>query len=794
MKSMEKISFNDEWKCYRTGHSDEAFDVRIPHDAMLLDEKSEYSPGGVNTGWCDASDYTYEKKFFVPDSDRGQCVIFEFEGVYHKASVYLNGKKAAYHNYGYTGFYIDVSDELKYGEENIIRVEAVNSDQPNSRWYSGTGIYRPVWMYRLPKKHIILEGIRVTTLDYKYPRIQVEVITTDSGDITVEILDGVEVLASVQGQTDGKFVCKLELPGTQEWMPEHPRLYTCRVIYGEDVQEERFGIRMVECTPEKGFCINGKRVILRGACIHHDNGILGACAYDFAEQRKVRILKESGYNAIRSAHNPCSKAMLAACDEMGMLVMDEYVDVWYIHKTKYDYATEVEKHYKEDLKAMVDKDYNHPSVIMYSTGNEVSETAQKKGIKLCGELTKRLHELDSTRPVTCGINIFFNFLSSMGFGVYSDKKADQAVEDAGKKKAVGSEFFNNLAGVLGADFMKFGATLYPCDVKTRDSFARMDVAGYNYGIFRYQHDLKKYPKRLILGSETFCSDAYRFWEEAKKSKRIIGDFVWAGMDYLGEVGVGSWEYSDYAPRFDGGKGWVSAGSGRIDLTGKSLAEMAYTRVAFELDDIGIGVVPVNHTKDKHSPSAWKMTNAIESWSWNGCGGADAKVEVYTRADHVRLFLNGKCVGEKKRKNDCRVIFDIKYHDGELKAAAYDGNGRLVSEKVLKTAGRETVLRLEPEQSSVKKDTGLAYVRLKYTDESGEVKPLARGDIKVTVKGGTLLGLGSACPFYTKGYLSDIADTYYGEALAVVRPDGEGKITVKAKSKYGEAETEIAVEV
>lgn len=789
---MKRISFNNSWRCFRKGEPETAFEVTIPHDAMLMDKKSENSLGGVNNGWYDARDYIYEKVFCPPKFYKNQRVLLEFEGIYHKATVYVNDKKAAFHDYGYTGFYVDVTEYLDYETENVIRVEAVNSDQPNSRWYSGTGIYRPVWMYLLPEQHIKPEGIRVTTLDYREPKIQVEVKTEGSSPITVEILDGAEVIAFAEGTAHGAFRCELELKGTENWSPEHPALYVCRVTYGEDIQEEHFGIRMVECTPEKGFCINGERIILRGACIHHDNGILGACAYDFAERRKVRLLKENGYNAIRSAHNPCSKAMLRVCDEMGMLMMDEYVDVWYIHKTKYDYASEVISHYGDDLEAIVAKDYNHPSVVLYSTGNEVSETAQKKGIKLCGELTRKFHELDGTRPVTCGINIFFNFLSSMGFGVYSDKKADQAVEKTKKKKAVGSEFFNNLAGIMGADFMKFGATLYPCDVKTRDAYAAMDVAGYNYGIFRYGHDLKKYPKRLILGSETFCSDAYRFWEEAKANTRIIGDFVWAGMDYLGEVGIGAWEYQDYAPRFDGGKGWVSAGSGRIDLTGRALAEMAYTRVAFELDKIGMGVVPVNHTKDKHSPSSWKMSNAVESWSWNGCDGADAKVEVYTRADHVKLFLDGTCLGEKKRKQDCRLTFNIKYRAGALKAVAYDENEQVVAEKTLRTAGEETVLRLEPEQTVICRETELAYVRLRYTDETGILKPLARADIKISVEGGRLLGFGSACPYYTKSYLSDTADTYFGEALAIIRPLDMDQMLVKAESKYGIAETVIKV--
>ena len=558
------------------------------------------------------------------------------------------------------------------------------------------------------------------------------------------------------------------------------------------MQEEIFGIRMVSLDTEKGFLLNGKRVILRGACVHHDNGLLGACAYDFAEYRKVRLLKENGYNAIRSSHNPCSEAMLRACDELGMLMADEYVDEWYIHKTKNDYADQVEKNFKEDLKSIVDRDYNHPCVVMYSTGNEVAETAQKRGIKLCGDMTKWLHKLDGTRPVTCGINIFFNFLSSMGFGVYSDKKAEQAAKDHKKKKAVGSEFFNTLAGLMGSDFMKFGATLYPCDLKTKEAFAKLDVAGYNYGIKRYEHDLKKYPRRMILGSETFCSDAYLFWETAKKNPRIVGDFVWAGMDYLGEVGIGSWEYKDYAANFNNGIGWVAAGSGRLDLTGKPLAEMTYTKVAFELEKIGIGVVPVPYAKQKHSPSAWKMSNAIESWSWHGCAGKETRVEVYTRAHHVSLYVNGTCVGTKKPQNNCMVTFRTTYQDGTVKAIAYDAQGRIVAEKELKTAGKKTQLTIKPEMDTVSREQDLCYVRLQFTDEAGNVKPLKRGIIKVKAEGGTLLGLGSACPFYERSYLSDVADTYYGEAMAIIKPGNADRITIYAESKYGKASAEIRV--
>lgn len=814
-----KQNFNNNWLCYKTGDKEHAFAVTLPHDAMQLDERSETSAGGVNTGWYEAQDYTYEKTFTLPEDAKEEKIILEFEGVYRKATVYINGEKAAYHSYGYIGFYVDATKYVKFGEENEIRVEVINHDQPNSRWYSGTGIYRPVWLYIVPKKHLRFDSVKITTLNYKEPKIRVEAWPNAAGEVKVEILErsgnkevsSVGNSALVEGenqsagnaaenivameilQADGKFSCEIAFPGAKLWSPEEPNLYACRVTFGEDVQEETFGIRMVSCTPENGFQINGKRVLLKGGCIHHDNGLLGACAYEFAEHRKVRLLLDAGYNAIRSAHNPCSKALLRACDEMGMLVMDEYIDGWYIHKTKYDYADEIMDNYRKDLKDMVDKDYNHPSVIMYSTGNEVSETAQKKGIALTKTFTDRLHELDSTRPVSCGINIFFNFLSSMGFGVYSDKKADEAAENAKKKKAVGSEFYNTVAGIFGAGFMKTGATLYPCDVKTRDAYANMDVAGYNYGIKRYRHDLKKYPKRMILGSETFCADAYQFMQEAKRDKRIIGDFVWAAQDYLGEVGIGAWEYKDYAPRFDGGCGWVSAGSGRIDLTGKPLGEMTYTRVAFELEDLAIAVVPVDHTKDAHSPSAWKMTNAMESWSWDGCEGKAAKVEVYTRADHVKLYINGECVGTKKPKNDCKVFFDTTYHNGEIKAVAFDANDNVIAEKTLATAGKETVLRAEPELTRVNADTDLCYVRMRYTDENGETKPLTRGRIKLEVEGGDLLAFGSACPYYPESYQSAETDTYYGEALAIIRPQsGAGKVVVKAQSDLGEAVAEVEI--
>ena len=791
---MKATSLLTGWTCRHLGDTAPGKTVTLPHDAMLAEPRTALSAGGTNTGWYEGYDYEYRRTLTVPENELADTHILEFEGVYHNAEVWLNGQKAAFRPYGYTNFYVDCAPYLHAGE-NELRVIARNADQPNSRWYSGAGIYRPVQLWTARSAHIALNGVKIRTLSLDPAVVEVRVKTTAPGTVRLTVDD----LPVVQQESDGEAVFTLTLDNARLWTPETPNLYTCRVSFADDVVTETFGVRKVEWGTD-GFLLNGKRYIIQGACIHHDNGLLGAVCDPDAVARKVRLLKENGYNAIRSAHNPCSKALLAECDRQGMLVMDEYIDHWYIHKTEHDYVDYFNEWWHQDLTDMVEKDYNHPCVVLYSTGNEVSETAQKRGIALTKEMTDFLHGLDDSRPVTCGVNIFFNFLSSIGFGVYSDEKAKkeaecaekakQRGEKAAKKKAVGSQFFNNLAGLLGDEFMKRGATLHGCDVKTRDAFANMDIAGYNYGIYRYKHDLKKYPQRLILGSETFCNDAYKFRELAKQEPRLVGDFVWAGMDYLGEVMVGSWEYADYAETFDGGPGWVSAGSGRIDLTGKPLGEALYTRVALEADNGPyIAVCPVNHTGDRHSPSAWKMTNAMPSWSWTGCEERKANVEVYARAARVELVLNGHTVGSKTLKNDCLAKFSIPYESGTLEAVSYDAADHEIGRCKLQSAGGTTRLTLDAEGPTVKPGH-LCYIRLRYTDENGITKPLARGNIQVQVRGGTLVGLGSACPFNKHSYLDSETDTYYGEALSIVRMGDGDAMTIAASD--GEYSAELTV--
>lgn len=841
---MRATTFNEGWSYRRfnaeMGYPDDAdfTAVSIPHDAMLHEKRSQLASSGTNGSWFEGADYEYVKHFAVSE-DAPAVQWLEFEGVYHNAEVWLNGEKLAFRPYGYTNFYVDISSHVKRrpgaGEPvndslnesvneplNELRVIARNVDQPNSRWYSGAGIYRPVQLWTAESaEHIVHNGVTVRTVsvDGQRARLWVQVDATAAGTATISIPQMGDSTQSDNAQDNNSVVThslrveaqsvasaqgsiaqgsiEFDVEGVQLWSLDNPYVYEMHVDYvsdngSRDQATTTFGVRTISWGDE-GFLLNGKRVIIQGACIHHDNGVLGAATYAQAEERRVRLMKKAGYNAIRSAHNPISKALLDACDKLGVLVMDEYIDHWYIHKTQHDYVDYFDQWWQQDLRDMVEKDKNHPSVIMYSTGNEVAETAQKRGIELTAQMTEFLHSLDNTRPVTCGINIFFNFLNKIGFGQYSDEKAAKEAEEAARRKAAGegeavkhkasgSEFFNNLAGIMGADFMKIGASLPPCDWVTRDAFAAMDIAGYNYGINRYKHDLKKYEHRLILGSETFCNDAYKFRELAKKEPRLIGDFVWAGMDYLGETGVGGWEYADYAPR-EQKCGWLTAGSGRVDLIGNFLGEAYYTRVALESEgDQGpyIAVVPVNHTHDKHSPSAWKMSNAIASWSWNGCEGEDARVEVYARAASVALLVNGVEVGRKKMRGDCIARFNTTWQPGVVEAISYDASGKEIGRYALHSAGETTRLTAscEPESENLR----VKFIHVDYTDNAGEVKPLERGQLSVSVegKGVRLLGFGCASPYNEASFVSGESGTYYGRALAVVEvpEDASGRLIVR----------------
>ncbi len=745
--------------------------VDLPHDAMLLEKRDGGCRNGVNSGYFPGGKYTYEKTFELDAAMLGKSVVLHFEGVYQNCKIYANGKLAGSHRYGYTAFEVDISDFVQSGE-NTIRVEVDNSLEPNCRWYSGSGIYRPVQLLIREQNHI--SQVHLETVDIHPAKLRVDVQTTQESDISVTVYEGKRLVASGRPGI-------LEVPEAKLWSSERPFLYTVLVRTDTDQRVIPFGIRKLEWSAEKGMTVNGQRVLLRGGCIHHDHGVLGACEFRDAEERRIRILKENGFNAVRIAHNPASQITLDICDQLGMYVMNETFDGWYVPKTYHDYARWFAEDWKQDIAAMVEAARNHPSVILYSHGNEVSETASKQGVAVCRELTDYIHGLDPTRPVTAGINVLLNVYANMGLGVYRDKgdyKAEPLPRKGGyKEKKTGSAFFNAMAQKLGPlmFFMSKGAK---GDQACLGAAGALDVLGLNYASSRYDEDVKKYPNRLMVGSETMAADLPYNWERVKRYPQLLGDFVWSAWDYLGEACIGDWTYHSY-------KGLpLLAGQGMIDITGKPLASMYFIQIVWGLRKKPfIGVRPVNHAKESPSTGAWQFTNAIDSWSWQGYEGTKATVEIYADAASVRLILNGKEMAAKPVKK-YKAIFKLPYQAGTLTAEALDEQGNVVSSHSLTTAGKETVLTVKPERIVLcANNQELCYLPIEFTDRKGNLKPYIEQRVEIAVDGAvTLAGFGSALCKTDEVFDKPYHDSYRGRCLAVLRAGnvpGNAIITVKS---------------
>lgn len=749
---MKKSNFNFGWQFAKQGEA--LSPVTLPHDAMIVEPRGAkisngghgYFPGGV---------YVYEKTFTAPADWADKIVLVEFEGIYRNATISLNGKELTFHPYGYTGFFVEL-DGLNYGAENTLTVVVDNSRLPNSRWYSGSGIYRHVWLYEGPKNSLRPESVKINTLSYAPAKIKVEAPSS----CKIEIIDDDTVIASAEGQS-----VELDIPGAKLWSDETPYLYTCCVSNGEDELVETFGIRKIEWS-NKGLFINGKETLLRGGCVHHDSGILGAATYAESEERRVRILKKNGFNAIRSSHNPASKAMLDACDKVGMYVMDETFDMWYNRKNPYDYGCDFNDWWEKDTVAMVQRDKNHPSVILYSIGNEVGEPAEQKGINMGRAMVDLIHKLDDTRPVTCGTNLMIINRAAKGSGIYQDGEQKTGTED--KKQDEGqnaSLAFNIMASFVGSGMNK-GGNSPKVDALTAPFLDSLDIAGYNYASGRYPLEAKAHPDRVVFGSETFPQDIWKNWEMVKKYPYLIGDFMWTSWDYLGEAGIGAWSYVGGMP-FNRPYPWMLAGAGVIDILGVPDGSCKYASTVWGMEDKPvIAVRPVNHPGVRSSKSVWRGTNAILSWSWADCTGNKAQVEVYSTAASVELFLNGKSLGRRKLK-ECKTMFKTKYANGTLTAVAYDANGQETGRSELISANGPTHIAVKPEQINAKSGE-VVYVPVSIEGANGIVESNADRKLTVSVEGGELLAFGSANPRTEEQYHTGSFTSYYGRALAVVR--------------------------
>lgn len=771
------LDFNNNWIFVSSDGIECA--VNLPHDAMLDERRYENCVNGKQCAYFSGGKYTYRKTLSVAQNDLSKYTALLFEGVYRYATVKLNDEVVGTNINGFSDFIVELTGKLKEGE-NVIEVIADNTLTPNCRWYTGSGIYRPVSLVLKQAQEI--ERVSITTLSVDPAVINVDV--KSQTEATVQIFDGDKSV--YKGQSG-----EITVPNAKLWNVDTPNLYKCVVTTKNDSEEVIFGIRTVEIIPKQGLFVNGEKTLLRGGCIHSDNGILGACSFKEAEYRKVRILKQAGYNAIRCAHNPCSRYFLQACDELGMFVLDEAFDGWYIPKEYHDYSRDFYSDYEYTLSRMVAKDFNHPSVIMYSIGNEVSETAENKGVQLCGQMRDFVNSLDNTRPITCGVNLLIDVYYQMGFGIYKDngEYVKEPLPDKMKKKREkknGSTFFNAMAQKLGGlmFFMSKSKRAEKIAEKVAD---KVDVIGLNYGSSRYEIDGKKRPERLMLGTETMVKDLPYNWSKVKTISGLIGDFVWAAWDYLGEAGVGDWTYYSY-------KGLpLLAGSGTIDLEGNITAESEFMQRVWGLKkEPFIGVRPINHAKETPFKSAWRFTDCIASWNWQGYEGAKATVEVYADAHFVELYLNGSKVGSKKIK-EYKALFKVKYSSGTLKAIAYDKHNNKISESSL-ISGERTALKAVADKTKFKVGE-LAFVDIKFVDENGSIAPYVEQRVEIELVGNSvaLQGFGSAQVKTDEVYNKPYHNSFRGSLLAAVRANCKGSTTITVKSQNYAAE-QIVIEV
>ena len=798
--------FNDSWEVKSGANFFSMKDskkelINLPHDAMILEKRSDDYTNKMNTGFFPGGVYNYTKNFLIPEDYVDKSIYFEFEGVQMNAMVYINGDFAGKCLNGYTNFYIKANGFLKYGEENIIKVVAKTSAEKNSRWYTGSGIYRNVKLIVGDKIHIKLDGVKIKTPNVSKDEALIELDTTvenesfknKSGYILTEIYDRNEKIVAIDKAPLTFFMGesvsikqRIFLENPELWDTEIPNLYTCktRILINNEVIDEdtnKFGIRELKLDIKNGFRINGKGVKLRGACVHHDNGVIGACTFEDAEERRVKILKESGFNAIRSAHNPMSKAMLDACDRLGMLVMEETFDTWNVSKEDYDYALYFNENWEKDIEAVVGKNFNHPSVIIYCIGNEIPEAGTQRGANTGLKIVEKLSSLDNTRYTLNSVNGMFTIMDKIG------KIMDEIEKEIGDEPL--EKEINNFMVRLDKHMDSIVAH-EEVTKATQEIYAGVDIAGYNYMTGRYGIEKEIFPNRIICGSETAPQKIDINWKYVRENPHIIGDFTWVGWDYLGEAGVGKHDYTlNRSIMFGGAYPWYIAYCGDIDIIGNRRPASYYREIVFGLrKEPYIAVHRPEYYGKEVLTTQWSWSDSIASWTWKGFEGKPIKVEVYSDADEIELILNGKSLGKEKvgEENRFKAIFDINYENGKLEAVAYE-NGKEIGRSQLLTVSEVANIKVDIEKTELRANgRDLAYINISLVDKDGNINMNEVKKVKIEVEGqGTLQGFGSADPKSLENFYDKERTTYDGKLLAVIRSNHEvGKIKVKLTTEDG----------
>jgi len=775
--------------------------VDLPHDWSIEGRPEKDSPSGGGGGFFPAGVGWYRRTFHVPADWKGKRVSVEFDGVYQDATVYLNGHKLGFHPYGYTAFTFDLTPELTFTGPNVLAVRVDNSAQPNSRWYSGSGIYRHVRVVVTNPTHVAHWGVFLATTEVSSTAAKVAIHTLIANDGEQQSDVSVETtLLDVAGKKVGIAQSTLIVPAGREaqaeqqimvrkpalWSPDSPALYSAVSqvrTHGKLIDEvvTPFGIRSLLWSADKGLLLNGKPIKLHGGSVHDDNGPLGAASFDRAEERKVELLKAAGDNATRTAHNPPSPAFLDACDRLGLLVLDEPFDVWETHKVKFDYARDFDEWWNRDISSMVLRDRNHPSIVIWGIGNEIPELEVEKGSVIAKQLADQVRSLDNTRPLTLAFP---------------------------------------------------GNTMAP---HAQAVLSLLDITGYNYNILpSYSKDHEKLPSRIMLTTESYPAKAFPLWKISQDNSYVLGDLTWTAMDYLGESGIGAWSYGTpeqariavqvigamlnpasvdkmftglinggaLAPPMDASKPdpnfmaaigaifpgypWHAAASGEIDLTGFRKPQSYYREILWNGGDRVYATVRLPNPEGKEVIAlGWATYPTIPSWNWQGKEGKDLQVEVYSGAEKVQLFLNERLIGEEAtgRDQEFKALFSVQYAPGTLKAVGIRG-GREVAESVLTTAGSPVGLRLTPDRAVVHADgEDLSFVTVEAVDAQGYVLPDADQEVQFSIDGpGLIAAVGNGDGKDGAAYQGNRRKLFHGRALVVIRTSKQsGPITVTAKT-------------
>ncbi|UWZ84907.1 glycoside hydrolase family 2 TIM barrel-domain containing protein [Occallatibacter riparius] len=714
------------------------------------------SEGQGATGWTVGGIGWYRKTFQRPQVPASGKVEVRFDGVYMNSDVWLNGTKLGNHPYGYTGFAYDLTPHLKDGP-NILALRVDNTGR-NSRWYSGSGIFRKVWLSVTGAVRIPQHGVYVTMPDVSKAAATVKVETTlengasaaKSAVVRVRLLDTqgtvaaeTQATAKLAPSAQTPIVATLAVKNPHLWSTADPYLYRAEISVETDHQPAdsaavHVGLRKVEVDAQQGLRINGEPIKLMGGCVHHDNGPLGSACIQRAEERRVEILKANGYNAIRTSHNPPSREFLDACDRLGMLVIDEAFDCWTVGKNPQDYSVYFKDWWQRDLESMILRDRNHPCVIIWSIGNEIPERAESNGVEIGKALQAHAHKLDPTRPVTAAICAPWDHPKQ----TWKDMQA---------------------------------------------AFTYLDIGGYNYQLSQYVPDHSISPQRVMVGTESFPLGALQNWDAVEGNSWVIGDFVWTAIDYLGESGIGHSSVSQgndtsgFSPFYP----WFNSYCGDIDLIGNKKPQSYFRDVVWRRSKIEMAVQRPIPAKYKEHISLWGWSDELRSWTWPGLDGVALKVRVYTRGDEVRLFLNGKPAGQKQltTKDALKAEFDVPYSPGELRAVALE-KGQEIGTLVFNTVGKPARLVLTPDRAQIRASSDdLSYVMATVVDDQGRTVPDATVPVRFIVSGnGTIAAVGNANPKDVGSFKQPQKSTFHGTCVAILQPKGEpGSITLKAEA-------------